>query len=257
MSAGPFLFVNANLERLIALQRLDSAAEDARRRLAEEPERTKTLDGRLEAARQRVATAKARSTDNQSVRRAFEKDVAVHQGRLSKFRDQLMEVKTNVEYQAMQKEIEFAQSEVKAIEDKVLERMIEGDELTATVKRVETELATEQKAVEAERRAMAAELAELKASVERLGGERTELVRAIDPQALAVFELVAGRRNGVAVAEARDGICSICHVRLRPQVFNTVRRNDQLIQCDTCNRILYFSPAAPVATPDGVSQPAQ
>ena len=249
--------MNPDLERLIALQRLDTAAEDARRRLAEEPERTRTLEGRLETARQRVATAKERFTENQSVRRAFEKDVAVHQGRLSKFRDQLMEVKTNVEYQAMQKEIEFAQSEVKAIEDKVLERMLEGDELAATVKQVETELAAEQKTIEAERRAMDAELAELNALLQRLGGERTELIRAIDPQALALFELVAHRRNGVAVAEARDGICSICHVRLRPQVFNTVRRNDQLIQCDTCNRILYFSPAAPVATPDGVSQPAQ
>ena len=249
--------MNADLERLIALQRLDSAAEDARRRLAEEPERTKALEGRLEAARQRVATVKEHLAANQSVRRALEKDVALHQGRLSKFRDQLMEVKTNVEYQAMQKEIEFAQSEVKAIEDKVLERMLEADELTATVRRAEAELAAEQKAVEAERRAMNAELAELGVSLERLAGERTGLVRAIDPQALALFELVARRRNGVAVAEARDGICSICHVRLRPQVFNTVRRNEQIIQCDTCNRILYFSPAAPVATPEGVSQSAK
>ena len=52
------------------------------------------------------------------------------------------------------------------------------------------------------------------------------------------------RRNGVAVAEARDGICTICHVRLRPQVFNTVRRNEEIVQCDSCNRILYFVPAA-------------
>jgi hypothetical protein len=61
----------------------------------------------------------------------------------------------------------------------------------------------------------------------------------------------------VAVAEARDGICTICHVRLRPQVFNTIRRNDQIIQCDSCQRILYFVPAAAPATSDSVSQPAQ
>ena len=61
---------------------------------------------------------------------------------------------------------------------------------------------------------------------------------------LDTFERVAQRRNGIAVAEARDGICTICHVRLRPQVFNTVRRNEQIIQCDSCNRILYFVPIA-------------
>jgi predicted nucleic acid-binding Zn-ribbon protein len=75
------------------------------------------------------------------------------------------------------------------------------------------------------------------------------LVAALDPQVLAIFELIAKRRNGIAVAEARDGICTICHVRLRPQVFNTVRRNDQIIQCDSCNRILYFVSAPAIATP--------
>jgi predicted nucleic acid-binding Zn-ribbon protein len=54
------------------------------------------------------------------------------------------------------------------------------------------------------------------------------------------------------VAEARDGICTICHVRLRPQVFNNVRLNADIIQCDSCQRILYFVPAAPAA----VEQPA-
>src|ERR671937_2950078 len=143
--------MHADLERVIALQRLDSAAHDAQRRLAEEPDRQKALDARVETARQSVSDAKARLTDNQNARRALEKDVAVHQGRLSKFRDQLMEVKTNVEYQAMQKEIGFAQAEVKTIEDRILERMLEGDELAAAVKRADTDLAAQQKAVEADR----------------------------------------------------------------------------------------------------------
>jgi len=55
-------------------------------------------------------------------------------------------------------------------------------------------------------------------------------VASIDKGALATFEMVSKRRNGIAVAEARDGICTICHVRLRPQVFNTVRRNDSNMQ---------------------------
>jgi len=249
--------MHADLERIIALQRLDSAASDAQRRLAEEPERQKALEARLETARQHVTAAKAQLTDNQTARRALEKDVAVHQGRLSKFRDQLMAVKTNQEYQAMQKEIEFAQGGVKEIEDKVLELMLEADELTAALKRAEAELASETKAVDADRRAMAGEIATLTASVERITAERADLVRVIDPQVLAIFELVARGRRGIAVAEARDGICTICHVRLRPQVFNNIRRNDSIIQCDSCQRILYFVPAAAPATSDSISHSAQ
>jgi len=248
--------MSPELERVIALQKLVSAAHDAERRLAEEPEREKALDGRLDAAGQLVATAKARLAENQSARRAVEKELAVHQGRLSKFREQAMAVKTNQEYHAVQKEIGFAQGEVKTLEDQILERMVEADELTALVKHTESELASEQKAIDADRRAMATELAGLKAALERIATERAEVVRALNPQTLAVFEFVSRRRNGIGVAEARDGICTVCHVRLRPQVFNTIRRNDQIIQCDSCQRILYFKPTAAPASADSVPQSA-
>ena len=248
--------MNADLERLIALQRLDSAANDAQRRLAEEPERENVREARLEAARQAVTVAKAQSTKNQAARRAIEKDVAVQQGRLSKFRDQLMAVKTNREYTAMQHEIETALNEVKALEEKLLERMLEADELTAAAKRAEAALAAEQKAVDADRRAMTAEHVELKTSLDRMAAEREVLVAAMAKHVLAIFDLVARRRSGIAVAEARGGICTICHVRLRPQVFNTVLRNEEIIQCDSCNRILYYTPAASGVAPDDVGQPA-
>jgi hypothetical protein len=247
--------MNADLERLIALQRLDSAAHDAERRLAEEPERDKALEARIDAARQQLTESKERLTESQNTRREIEKNVAVHQGRLSKFREQAMAVKTNQEYHAIQKEIGFAQGEIKSLEDQVLERMLEADELTAAVKRAEAGLAAEQKATDAEKKAMAAEHARLQASLEQLRGERAEIVRAIDPQLLTVFDAVARKRNGIALSEAKDGICTICHVRLRPQVFNTVLKNELILQCDHCNRILYYVPVLRPA-PDGVPQSA-
>lgn len=249
--------MNSDLDRVIALQKINSAAFEAERRLAEEPAREKAFAARLESAREEVGSAKERLAESQNARRAIEKDVAMHQGRLSKFREQAMAVKTNQEYHAVQKEIGYAQGEIKTLEDQVLERMLEADELTVALKRAEASLAFEQKAVDAGRRAMASELTTLTASLERLAAERAEIVQKLDPHVLAIFELVSRRRNGVAVAEARDGICTICYVRIRPQVFNTVRRNDQIIQCDSCQRILYFVPAASAATPDTVTQPAK
>jgi predicted nucleic acid-binding Zn-ribbon protein len=250
--------MNADLERLIALQRLDSAAHDAERRVAEAPERERQLEARLEAARQHLVTAKEALTANQGGRRDIEKDVAVHQGRLSKFREQGMNVKTNQEYHAIQHEIAFAQTEIKTREDQILELMVQADELSADVKRAESALAAEQKAVDADRKALTTELADLKAAVTRIAGERQTVVAGITPQVLAIFDLVAKRRNGVAVSEARDGICSICHVRLRPQVFNTVLRNEQIMQCDHCQRILYSvpRPAAAAAPASSDANPA-
>jgi len=241
------MLMHADLERLISLQKIDSAADEARRRVAAEPARQEALDARLEAARGAVAAAKDRLAASQGERREIEKEVAVHQTRLSRFREQAMAVKTNQEYHAVQKEITFAQDEVKALEDRVLERMLESDEFAAGVKRLEGELGREQKAVAADRQTLAAEMAGLRASIERLTAERATLVAALDPHVLAIFEQVAGRRNGIAVAEARNGHCSICQVRLRPQVFNDIRRNASIIQCDSCQRIMYFSPATSTA----------
>src|ERR1051325_11056335 len=136
--------VHADLERLIALQRLDTAAEAARKKLADEPERDKAFDPRLHGSRPRVAAAKERLADNQNARRTIEKEVAVHQGRLSKFREQAMAVKTNQEYHAIQHEIAHAQGEIKKYEDQVLERMVEADDLAATIKAAEAALTTEQ-----------------------------------------------------------------------------------------------------------------
>ena len=249
--------MNADLERVITLQRLDSTAQDAERRLAEEPERERVFESRLQDARDRLKSAKDQLAANQQARRELEKEVAVHQGRLSKFREQAMAVKTNQEYQAIQKEISFAQTEIKGIEEKILERMLEADDITAAVKRSEADLASEQKKVDADRKQMAAEHVELNALLDRTRAERGQIVDALDKRVLAIFDLVARRRNGVAVAEARDGICTICHVRLRPQVFNTVLRNEAITQCDTCQRILYSTPKAAAAAQDDVApQPA-
>jgi predicted nucleic acid-binding Zn-ribbon protein len=120
--------MNADLERLIALQKLDTAAETARRALAAEPEHELQLEAPAATARQHVAAAKDQVAANKNARASLDKDVAVQQGRLSKFRETAMAVKTNQEYHAVQHEITFAQTEIKKIEDAILERMMESDD---------------------------------------------------------------------------------------------------------------------------------
>jgi predicted nucleic acid-binding Zn-ribbon protein len=251
--------MNADLERLIALQKLDSTAEAARKKLASEPEHELALDARLEAARQRVAAAKEHVATNKNARAALEKDVAVQQARLSKFRETAMAVKTNQEFTAVQHEIAFAQAEIKRIEDAILERMMEGDDFGTALKAAEANLAAETKAIDAERKTGSAAHIEMQATLERIATERAALVAGLDKSVLATFEAVSRKRNGVAMAEARGGMCTVCRIRLRPQVFNNVLRNDSILQCDHCNRILYHVPvpaAAATMPSDPSRQPA-
>jgi predicted nucleic acid-binding Zn-ribbon protein len=238
--------MSPDLDRLIKLQHLDSQIHDARQTIAAHPQRLAQTEARLSAAKEHVDAAKQRLKDSQEARRALEKDAAVYQGRLTKFKDQLSAVKTNREYTAMQHEIATAQADLGAAEEKVLERMMEADAIAADVKQAEAALAAAQKEVDAEKKELAADLVATEAALAKATATRSELVAQLEPRLLALFEQVSKARKGVALSAAtRDGLCSVCHVRLRPPVFQQVRHNDTIVQCESCQRILYYVPPPP------------
>jgi uncharacterized protein len=242
--------MSPDLDRLIKLQQLDSTIEDARRKIAAHPQRLADAEARLNDAKQRVADAKGRLKVSQEIRRTLEKDAAVFQGRISKFKDQQAAVKTNKEYQALGHEMETAAHDLAAVEEKVLEQMMDADVITADIKQAESALAKDQKEIDAEKAALGKELAAVEAALAQASEARTALVAQTDSRLLAIFEQVAKARKGIAICAAtRDGLCSACHVRLRPQVFQEVRRNDAIIQCFSCNRILYYVPPPAQAEP--------
>jgi predicted nucleic acid-binding Zn-ribbon protein len=235
-----------SLEFLIKLQHIEAQIAEAKAAIAAHPQRIADADARLGAARSTVDSAKKRLTDNQEARRTLEKDVALYQGRLSKFRDQQASVKTNREYQALGHEIETAQQEMAAAEERVIERMVEADSVGADVKAAEATFAAEQKQVDAEKKSLDDDLIQEQAALARATERRAEILKGLEPRLVALFEQVARVRKGTAVTTAtRDGLCAACHVRLRPQVFQQVRTNEQIIQCDSCQRILYYVPPPP------------
>ncbi len=234
--------MHPDLERLIRLQALDLRIAEARRRQTTIPDTQRALDERLEGAQADVAAARERQAANNTDRRALEKDLAAIQTRLSRYKDQLMEVKTNREYHAMQHEIETAQGEVQRLEDQMLELMLAGDEVTGGLKAAESGVKQAEVQVTRERADLDAELVSIAGELERLLRDRAALVAEIPAQPMAMYEQVARGRKGIAVAAARDGLCSECHVRLRPMVYAEVRHNATLVQCDHCQRILYFVP---------------
>jgi predicted nucleic acid-binding Zn-ribbon protein len=241
--------MSPDLERLVQLQRLETIIAEARGAMSSYPTRLAEFDERLNAVRQVVDAARQRMKDSQEARRASEKDAAVYQGRLTKFKDQLAGVKTNREFQAMQVEINTAQRELGVAEEKVLERMVEADDLAADVKKAEATFAEQEKLTSADRKEITDDLAVIETSLAQALERKAALIEQIEPRLSSLFEQVA-KRKGIAICMAtRDGLCSVCHVRLRPQVFQRVRANDDIIQCDSCNRILYYVPPPPPIDP--------
>jgi len=237
--------MNSDLERLIQLQNLDDATAAARARIDAFPSEMDALDARLASGQEARDAARAALDDNQRRRRDLERDLAAAQARLSKYREQLMAVKTNKEYQAMLHEIASAETDVRSIEDRILDCMETAEELTAQLKEAERALEAERAAIGEEKARLEATKVVLERQVVDADSARVGIVRDLGRDALMLFEHVARARKGVAMARAVDGHCAECHVRLRPQHYNDVRRNDSLIQCESCMRILYYAePAA-------------
>ena len=245
--------MNPDLHALIQLQELDLTAERQRRRVSDIPVLQASLDARLAGRTGAVDDVKARIAVSQAARRDIERDLAAVQARLSKYKNQLMEVKTNKEYQAMQKEMSVAEQEISDQETRLLERMEEADALAAELKAAESALKSEQAEIERARQALDGEREQVARELEHTSHQRTRVAAQVSRESLALFDRIAHGRKGLAMAEARDGLCTVCHVRLRPQIYNEARRNASIIQCDSCTRILYFV-AAPSS--EAASQPS-
>src|SRR6188768_3606682 len=170
-----------DLAALVALQQLDTAAETARRRLAELPGAEAAILAQIASAQAAVDEAKSRVAANAHDRRELEKQVAAVDARLSKFDSHKAAVKTNHEYTALLHEIATAKAEKDAVEEQILVLMDAGDAVAAEVKAAETALAGVKKQGDITRAALAAERTMLEGEIARLVGEKVAAAAAVEP----------------------------------------------------------------------------
>ena len=237
-----------DLERLIRLQRLETAVSDAREAIEALPIQRGALDARLEARQTELDEGQRRLAEHRAERQEAENELAQTQTRLSRFKEQLMAVKTNKEYHAVLAEIAAAEAVVERLEDRLLERMLDADVLAAGVDDAKRAVAAEQTAGTEERAALEQRQQLLEREIDQHAKDRATLASDVAAGTIALFDTLARGRKGLAVSEARDGRCTTCQVRLRPQLFNDVRLNKTLIQCESCQRILYFRLEADATT---------
>lgn len=243
----------ADLERLIALQQIETERAAAARVIADVPGRQAALDERAASARGALDEAKKAHEAVNAARRDAERDYNAAEARLAKFKDQQHAVKTNKEYTAILHEIETAQGDVDRLSSDFLVKMDETEAAAAAIKRAEAALKDAEAAIAADKKALDDEAGEAGARLKKLDEDRAALAAQIeDKRALATFDTLIRTRKSVAVVQAVDGLCAECHVRLRPQVFAEIRRNDEVRQCDSCQRILYYvpKPVTGAAAPD-------
>ena len=249
--------MHLDLKLVIELQAVDREIARLSAEVAYLPRHIQQIESKLAGAQRQLERDRQTLADNQRDRRRLEGEIPLPQQKISKYKDQIYEVKTNEQYKALQQEIGFAEGEIRKIEDAILERMIAAEELEARVRQAEEQLAGERKAVEKEKAETTARTQADEEALAELRRRREEYCRQISPEVLSSYGTLLRHRKGVAVAEVRDGTCCECNVRLRPQAYQEVRPNDQIRSCENCGRILYYvAPRESQASPEPQAVPA-
>lgn len=231
--------MNEDLKQLIRLQTIDLSIQELRIRIDRFPSISKALDEKLKSAQTGLEAAKEKVKNNQANRKKLESEIGTVEGKISKYRDQMIAVKTNEEYRALQHEIEHAQTGIRKIEDDILNLMMEAETGQTDIKTAESRLKEDQSRVATERKALEEENKQDLSALEGYLKERKEIQAAVSSDLIFQYDRVRKHRGGIGVSPARNEICEICKVRIRPQVFQEIRKNNQIIACDACQRILY------------------
>jgi len=243
------------IPHLVEVQRVDHQIAALRADLENFPKRIRETDAKLSGARAELAAAKEAQVKALADRKKLEFEVQQWKDRARKYRDQSGAVKTNEAFRALQHEIANAEAEVAKAEDLQLEAMMAGEEVERRVKIAESRLKEAEQTVAAERKEIGAQQAEKKKQLEAALAERERMIAPVPEELRELYARIAKRHNGTAMAEARDGQCRGCGMRVLPHILQELRTetNEEVFRCESCGLLLYTLEPIPVANPAGGS----
>jgi predicted nucleic acid-binding Zn-ribbon protein len=231
-----------DIDKLLELQVADKEIRRLREEVAALPKRVAVIEQKLAGTNAHLEKVRAAAKADDANRKKFEANIKDLQGKISKYRDQSLDVKTNEQYKALLHEIEFSEQEIRLNEDRILEVMVNVDAREKDVKAAEAEFKAETAEIEREKEDARRVTAEDQKKLTEWNAKRDALRQGVSEDVLRQYERVAKFR-GTGLAEVRDQKCMGCQVMLRPQTYNEVRNGEKVMVCESCSRVYYFNPA--------------
>lgn len=233
--------MNPTLEKILILQdrdlRLSRLREEAERIPLEEAE----IDRRLEQATTGTEQAKEEAKHIESERKKLELEADSKRAQVDKYKNQLLGIKNNDQFHALQHEITAFEADIRRIEDTELELMekYEGAQMRARQAQAQTKTLTQQ--IEEQRRHLKEKSTAIEKQAQELQQDRTKLVGEIEEDVLTRYERIARSKGGEALVRISGGLCLGCHLKLTAQEIHNTQRGTELVTCTNCGRILYWT----------------
>ena len=230
------------LHKLISLQEVDLEIRGLLHSQHELPQTMRELEAKLAELQASAAEKQQELEETKKQHRQLQQDMEMLDEGITRSRQRLMEIKDNIEYKAMLKEIAFKEDRKDQKETEILEILEQVEALTTALASLQEEIDVRQAHLESLRAEVEAELAAQEAKITELQGQRLEIQQKIPTALLKRYDFIREKRQGIAVAEVRQGVCQACHMNLPPQKFIELQMDQELMTCPHCQRIIYFVP---------------
>jgi predicted nucleic acid-binding Zn-ribbon protein len=233
---------DVDFEKLIRLQELDVSLKQVTAELSDIPGLIAGIEKKIQAGSDYVLAAQDRLSKNQKRRRELEAQVKDSRAQLSRLKHQLNEVKTNKEYTSFLKEIQETQNKIDVLEEEIIKELLVADEIEEEIRTALRQQKEESEHLRQEIEALNQRKKLLDDQKEALNKQRNKLLAAIPKVQLQQYLSIARKRSGIALSRVVDEFCSMCQMRIRPQMLNEIKDRSKIYLCESCGRILYFEP---------------
>ena len=235
--------MDEQLSLLIQLQEIDGKMRSFMEQKKRLPEFLADLERRREANKKNLESVKDELQTAQKNKRDRDQDLEAGGQKVEKLKARSSEIKNNKEYQALLREIELGEKENKAIEDDILILMEKIDAAAAKITSAEQRSREEEAALQAEQKQREADVAKIEEELKGLERAWQEVVMHVKPDILAQYQILLSTKAGIAITEVRGESCSGCYMSIPPQIFVNVKKNESIITCPNCHRMLYYKEA--------------
>jgi predicted nucleic acid-binding Zn-ribbon protein len=232
--------VDIDFDKLIQLQQLDSEIGQNTLFLENIPRLIEEIDRKIQTGSRSVTDIKDKLTQNQKKRRDLEGTVKDIKVQIGKFKRQLNEVKTNKEYTSLLKEIEESQRRVDSLEEEIINEMLAADDIEEEIKTAVAHQNQENESLKKDQGVLIQKKQELDTRRDALIMEKDKLVPLIPADQMRLYMQIFNKKSGTALSPVKGDFCSLCHVRIRPQMLNEIRDRSRIHLCENCGRILYW-----------------
>jgi uncharacterized protein len=227
------------LDILYALQQKDDQLKEIEIIIKEIPLQIKGLEDERDARSDMIAKAKKKLQNNIEDRKKLEREIAALKEKISKYKEQMKKVTTNKEYQGISNEIKFEEINITAVEERIIEKMIEADEIMGIIRETENEFTKIAAEYNQKIKELQSYLDYHKNKLIEESKNKKELRIKVAANLLKAYDNLFVKKAGKVVSFVQTDFCGVCNIKIRPQVLSELVISNDVLICESCGRILF------------------